>query len=111
MSHEIKEQMAEFAKADHPPIRPPIPTEPMLETDPEVSAKRTAMMQQLAQPHDPQAFKGNLTIIWEDEKEMLQKRLASCEERLKVLETWAVQLKGWAERREPQLFMKAANPE
>ena len=70
MSHEIKEQMAEFAKADHPP-----------------------------NPADR-----HLTIIWEDEKEMLQKRLASCEERLKVLE-------GWAQRREPQLFMKAADPE
>jgi hypothetical protein len=85
-----------------------IPKEPMLETDPEVSAKRTAEMQALAQPYNPPPFKGNLTIIWESEKqqllgrqEYLEKRIYDCEERLRVLEAWALQLK-----REPTFFTK-----
>lgn len=46
-----------------------------LETGPEVSAKRTAEMQQLA--NSP--FEGKLTIIWETEKAELLTRLSNLE--------------------------------
>lgn len=43
----------------------------------------------------------SLTIVWEDEKAEIMKRLDEAESRLTILEAWAKQLK-----REPTIFTK-----
>jgi hypothetical protein len=68
-------------KGEQQQMNPEIPSG--LETDPEVSAKRTAEMQQMAiakqiaEPNPPS--QRSLTIIWDDEKQAILERLGAVE--------------------------------